>query len=242
MKTSNKILLALLSFLVLLPLLMLMGFRYKIAHDDYTVEHYDWMLNSRKQYALQPAKFIKVQAPDSVQLRCQLSANAKDYYTLGGYSVNDSLASYRIGDTLLFKFIKGKPDDDNRAETELNFSLYMAAYQHVLADGAQLTLDSLGVQDSIQISLINNSSLFLGNSDETRPIQHFGKLVVDAHNSSIQLYPQLDLQSFVVHLKGKSSLEIDKAAKIGDISGTVEGTAAVDGPASYLYHLLFNEH
>lgn len=243
MKTSNKILLGLVSVLVLLPVLMLVGFKNKIANKDFTVETFWWMSNSKKDYALQPARFIKLQTPDSIDLKCQLFYGASDHYKLNGYDDNDSLAVVQIADTLVFRLIPGPFDANNNERSELSFNLYMPAYHRILADGAQLSIDSLNLSDTLHIALVNKGKLMLGNGeDEEAPMLNYGNIELTAENSQVELLPKLNMQSLKVKLEGNSALDIDKQAKIRAISGTVSPGSMVNGPASYMYQLLFDSN
>ncbi|ULQ52832.1 hypothetical protein [Flavihumibacter fluvii] len=242
MKTSNRILLGLITILVLLPVLMLWGFRNKIATNDFTVEKYGWSVNSNKEMPLTASRFIKLQAPDSTDMHCQLMFGGNDHYQLNRYDTDDSLAVIQVADTLFFRFIPAAREVGNHENPELYFNLYLSAAPPIFADGVDISVDSMGRADSLQVHLVNNSSIDLGN-DVSRDKQiQYGNISVTADNSKITLYPKLNMQSLNVTLTGNASLDIDKEAKIGKVSGTVSPNAMVNGPASYMYQLLFDHN
>lgn len=240
MKTSNRILLGLISAMVFLPILMLVGFRYKIANNDYSVEKYSYYVNPNKAMPLKASRFIRIQSPDTAVMNCTLKYGANDEYQLNSYDASDSLAVESIADTLFFRFIPA-PGQQNNHQPEMNFNLSLSAARHIMAGSANLSVDSMGLTDSLQLHLVNHSTINFGSENvEDKPVP-YGIVSITADNSEIRLYPRLTMQSLQVKLTGNTTLQIDKEAKIGKVSGTVAPSAVVNGPASYLYQLLFDQ-
>ena len=191
MRTSNKILTALLLLVFLAPLLIALDLKNKLGSKEYSLDNRkengsDY--GSLRQGTLQPYKVVKITGPFFQKVEgtpgelpaiftCHLRPSATAAYSYGNFGgLRDSLRIYNSGDTLFIKYVNGK-DEDTPGAVDANSAHYsnttyyfnleatvsLPNWDHLEIEGATVLIDSLPLSaPSMSVSLRNFGHLKLG--------------------------------------------------------------------------------
>ncbi len=235
MHTSNKILVALVAFLFLVPAFMLAAFRLKIAGGRFTLEQYSPMAKPRLT-TLKPASILVLRGNDQTELYSAIGYGDSASCELLHHNTADSLVLKQSGDTL-FVELQSKGGGIGAEKTNMYLQLRMPSIRTVIASGAQVTVDSLPVSEPVDFRLLDKSGLELGRPEEDSLPAYFGPYFIIASNSRVSLLGTTVMPSLKLQLSGKSELNIAPAASIGKIEGSAGSSVLVSGPSRYLYRL-----
>lgn len=231
MKTSNKILLGFLAVLVLMPLLMLMGFRNMISNKNFSTEKYEWVGASNRAKEIKAATTIVLLSPAGSNFRCYFHYADKPGYETSDYHFSDSLDIRQQGDTLYFSFITPKTaTDENGDQPSMNLTVGMPAFRSIVADRSVIILDSLPLDQSIQLNLKNDASLELGKDEDNASLYSYGPLFVTAENSAVHVQRIGKYSSLAVSLSGTSLLKMAKEVSFEKFEGNASSLSQVEGP------------
>ena len=237
MKTSNKLLLGLAAILYAVPLMLMYSFSNKIKNKDFIVRESKWA-EGHKSRAINNAPVVVVSSPGQRFIDCTLHQSDSVYYEYYNTVDTDSLYVGNKSDSLVFRLTeKGKPFTDER--TGSNLHIYLPLRGKLVLDGATLSFEKGQSPDLSDIIMINNAKLYLGTDDVDFEGNSDYKIVsISALNSKVQIHPKTRISKLNLRMEGRSSLEIDPAAGIDSLSGSVSSESILNGPASYLHQLI----
>ncbi|KIC90707.1 hypothetical protein [Flavihumibacter solisilvae] len=236
MKTSNKLLVGLAAILYAVPLMLMYSFSNKIKNKDFIVKESGWA-DSHKSLAISNAPVVVVSSPGQRFIDCTIHQSDSVYYEYYNTSDSDSLFVGNKSDSLVFRLTeKGKPLDER---TGSNLHLYLPLKGKLVLDGATLSFGKGQSPDLSDIIMINNARLYLGTNEANFEGRSDYKLIsISALNSKVQIHPKTHISKLNLRMEGHSSLEIDPAAGIDSLSGSVSSESILNGPASYLHQLI----
>ncbi|HEY8399145.1 MAG TPA: hypothetical protein VIK80_14475 [Flavihumibacter sp.] len=235
MKTSNKILAGMVIALLLIPTCIMIALAIKIKNDDFEIRITEWERSARANKKINNTEVMKLTAPVGSALVCTIHYSDSVYYRK--YSRGDSLSVETQGDTLSFTVIKrgGKENEgaNEHDDNPLHVDVFMPFRGLLMLDGAEVKIDSLAPDTELQVEMVNNSRFITAEKRPTR----FSSLFVNALDSRIHVAGNTSIDNLKLNLRGKSVAELQIGAEIGSVSGSLEQTAHVSGPAKWLYQL-----
>ncbi|WP_290796107.1 hypothetical protein [Flavihumibacter sp. UBA7668] len=237
MKTSNKILLGMVVFLVLIPASILVALSIKVKNGDYTIKMSEWEQLARTAKPITNTGFMKIATPATTKLECTIRYSDSIYYRKHG-SNHDSLQVEKSGDTLYFTVISRDPKSEGTDKHEMFLDIFMPFKGLLMLDGAGVTLDSVAADAAITVDMTNNSTLNLGQSNpDNKKIIKFSSLFVKGDQSKLVLTDNTSIDSVSINLNGNSNLYFGKELSLGSISGAISAGTEVNGAAKWIYQL-----
>lgn len=174
MKTSNKILIALLITIFTVPLLLAYSLKSKMKKGEYTIVKRDNKRRDehRRSGSFTAFKVVKVVAPRPGFLTCHINpsnaAMSYEYYN----DQKDSIIVSNRNDTLYVTYLGAKDvttEDGRRQDGELSIRLNLPPFNNLVVDGAVVVIDSLPASMSnLSISLSNRGVIKDGSKNSAK--------------------------------------------------------------------------
>ena len=157
MKTSNKILLALLAVVFAVPFALAVSLKGKISSNQYVSKKFNNVSDNLRSGAIVSAKAVKVVAPRPDLLRCHLKISDKLDYTFYKGSAGDSISVYNANDTLFVTYISANTNANGQS---FDVNVNLPAFNSIVADGAVVIIDSVSESlSNLSITLKNNGEI-----------------------------------------------------------------------------------
>jgi hypothetical protein len=262
MKTSNKLLLAFLLLVFIMPLLMAVTLKNKIKNKEY-VDLRSEDINSHVgiyQGSFSPYKVLKLVSPVKGVFTCRLhpSKTAHYYYSryYPGARPKDSVRIYNSSDTLYMEYTP-YPDsviqDGSNNESPMYFNIELNAdlpsLEKLEIQGATATIDSLpDYLPLMEIILSDHAQLKIGEggskeesvtppgSTHTRLSCHVKDLTVKSTASELSFGPYFMADHLRLDVSGSSTLSV-KGAIINKVDGSLSDSTTVKASWKYLRQL-----
>lgn len=263
MKTSNKILSGFFILVfAMLPVFILLGFHSRISNGVFTPNKPE-VNNNDSVGAIKPFKVLKVVGPgiEGVLICHIIPANSATYtYNNNEDQGQDGVKLQQKGDTLLITY-SGMITSVNRNSSQniypsVNVNLYLPAIENVIAEGADITIDSIGLAANpvIHFDLKKRSVLNLGmngsvtsenfekkidtgvpgKSGTTTSIitekssGQFNRIIIKATDSKITLGINAWIKDLNLQLLGLSTIKVDDYSRMNQLSGFISDSAKVE--------------
>ena len=256
MKTSNKILIGFLVIIFLIPALVLMSFNSKIKNGRYTVEKQEvYQAGNAKSGMIKPYQVIKIVGPGFPGVfSCNLIPAGTASYSYQDYDDRDSIKIEQVNDTLLLTYINTGQSDNNPNSNEfthISVDLHLPVITNVIAEGADLNIDSMDIAANREIffDLRNKASLNLSqrgtaNSRSEHIIQPggqfkdslvqrtstgmFNKLNVKAVFANFTIGPYSTIKELNLQIDGASKVNMDDNSHVDQLSGFISDSCTVE--------------
>jgi len=152
MKTSNNILIASIVVVFAVPFLFAYSIKSKMKKGEYTVEKQDQPKNADRYSGTFTAfKVVKVVGPGAEHLRCNLKVSNEMKYSYNNYW-KQKIEVVNSNDTLVIKY---QPVNQQLHDQVVYINL--PAFNTLIVDGASVTIDSLGTDSNLNITLKNGA-------------------------------------------------------------------------------------
>ncbi|HKZ67723.1 MAG TPA: hypothetical protein VJ111_15260 [Chitinophagaceae bacterium] len=257
MKTSNKILAGFLIFIFIVPLFILTSFNSKIKKGRFTIakrEIYEGV--DFRSGTIKPYQIIKIVGPGVPgTFSCNLIPAAAARYSYQNYDDYDSIKIEQVNDTLLLTYVNTRQQPDNNINSNefsnISVDLYLPVITNVIAEGANLNIDSMDIAANQEIffDLRAKASLNLhqrgtANSRSERLIQPggqfkdsltertgtgmFDKLNVKAVFANFTIGPYSTIKELNLQIDGASKVNVDDNSHIDQLSGFISDSCTVE--------------
>jgi hypothetical protein len=247
MKTSNKILVGFLAVVFLIPLMMIMSFKRKIAKGQFTVQLQDQQGSSFRNGHFAAYKVVKIVSPGDGLLKVMLKESDSlyyDYHKMG----DDSIRISNIGDTLLIKYDARKTGSVGDM-SRLHLNLKLPFVSQLVIENADITVDSVDIKTphSITASISNKGRLQIGTftrefkyEDRTEEVNFpvsLQTLTVNMIGGELILGSKTNLQQLKLNAEGASILTIKDGASVQETTGSLSGESSVNANWRYVKSL-----
>ncbi|MFT3903786.1 MAG: hypothetical protein QM727_11480 [Niabella sp.] len=262
MKTSNKLLIALLVLVLVIPLLIMLSFKKAIQSDKYVVKNYygDNVMPFRN---LKPFHAAKLDGAMPDLLKCNIKHGDQYAYKFQGFvrDENDKADSCKIsyiGDTLVITYHLKSIEEPNTSHSYSygnTIDLTLPETVPVIAKGATIYIDSSSVMNNpMNFKLSDNAVLNISGGIKTEPIRLgdnlfkdsviyqtiYPTIVIEADGSEVNIAQSPIIQNLKIDLKGTSKLNIMENASVGSLQGTISPESIVNAPYRFIQNLKTN--
>ncbi|HEX8462317.1 MAG TPA: hypothetical protein VF623_12840 [Segetibacter sp.] len=170
MRTSNKILLALIIIVFTVPFIFATTISRKVKKNEYTVEKTETEKNERLATGTVGAfKAIKVIAPHPALLVVHVKESDKMNYSYYKKTDVDSITFSTVNDTLIVRYTGPRPPvgSERNWEVQIDLNLNVSSFNHLVVDGAVVFLET-------KKETTNNMSINIKNRGEVKDVSEKG--------------------------------------------------------------------
>lgn len=248
MKTSNKILAGFFILIFLIPVFVLMSFNSRIKKGQFTVVNQKDNWSNGHKAPLLPYKIVKITGPAIPGVfTCNIiPADSASYEDFDNHDEQDSIEVRQQGDTLFVNY-KGPVQNHNNTSSysHSTIDLYLPVMHTIIADGADVKLDSVTSMANPEISfqLFNQATLKLAEADNetpdvagtvnrdtaAQPGSMLNSIDIKADNATIIVGQRAWIKSLGLQLKGASTISVHNQSHIGQLSGVISDSSTVNG-------------
>jgi hypothetical protein len=191
MKTSNKILLALLVIIFTVPFLLATSLRSKMKRGEYkVVKNENKKGGNMRSGSFAAYKVVKVVAPSPHFLTCHLKLSDNMNYKYYQQTKEDSVMVFTSNDTLFIKYIaeKGIINQNERNDYSPTAILVtLPAFNNLVVDGAVVVIDSLPASlGNLSVILKNKGELKDGSKNREKEIGEVQQALSMKKNKDVQ--------------------------------------------------------
>ncbi len=259
MKTSNKLLLALVLLIFSFPLILMMGFKSALKHNRYIVKS-DNGYQVSAPHNVKPFTAIKLNGMplnNNSGLKTYIKRGDQFNYHIRNYNAADPeqgrTDSCRIswaGDTLVVDYHLKEPNTKSGSSffygVEIDITIPRAV--PVIARGAAITIDSsTAALGAMSFLLSNEASLGVdgvvttqreeagGGSYKESVVYRttFPDLAIEADNASVRIGDQVSVKKLRLGLNGRSVINFSEAVSIDTLTGHISETSFFNAPYKF---------
>ena len=264
MKTSNKLLVALLVLILVVPILIMMSFKKAIDNNLYTVTNFGGSsVGELKE--VEPFKVILIEnnlknskdVEANKFLKCAIIHGSQYAYKLTKFNnINkaDSIDFHVKGDTLVIAYNK-MPDNIKRSDYYVGCEVEVNVPGNiiVIADNATVNIDNSYKQQAMEFTLLNQAVLNvtaalpqkqtipLGNSlfrDSLISQTIFTDIKINATTSTVNIDNLPTIRKLELDLKGTSALNIPAGIITDTLNSRLSTDVLLNAPYSTIKKLV----
>ncbi len=247
MKTSNKLLIALILLLFSVPLISIMGFKSAVKADRYIVKS-EMGYEVSAPTVVKPFAAIKlngVMVDNNFGLKTFIRYGDKYGYFIRNYDQanleegrTDSCRIRLVGDTLVVDYHLKAFDKINVPNYSYGAEIEITVPQTVpiIANFAMIEIDSSAASFGAMKFDLTAALLDLRPIAENRPGMNqmvLREITVNANNSSIKIGDQVNIKNLKIGLTGRSDINFRETASIDTISGHISEASFFNAPYRY---------
>lgn len=246
MKTSNKLLIILLTLVFSIPLAMIMSFKSAVRNNQYVLKNssgYDEMPEKR----LNPFKVVLLEGSGDQLLKCHIKNGTGFSYRINNYIENKHYDTSKMirfqGDTLVIRH-RPKIDQsvDNNYIVEADLDLYLHQGVSVVARGAAVTVNTnnggyvkplefdLSEDAELKITTDVNRNHFINDSISERHRFLIPFYSIKSNNSRVDIDAHIRVQKLNVVTGNNSTLTIGKHVMIDSLNASIAPETMVEAP------------
>lgn len=246
MKTSNKLLIALVLLIFSVPLILMMGFKSAVKHNRYVVKSdngYE-VSESKEVKSFAAIKFNGVIESNATRLTAFIRYGDKYSYLMRNYDPanpeegrTDSCRIRVVDDTLLIEYTPRLLDKVNETNYSYGIEIDITVPHSVpvIANATNISIDSsaaaLGAMN-FELSAGSLDIKSLAKERKSQPVV-FQAIAVNAHHASINIDDQIKIKNLKVDLNGRSDINFRESTSIDTISGHISDASFFNAPHKY---------
>ena len=171
MKTSNKLLVALLATIFTVPLLLAYSLKSKMKRGEHTAVKSNAKNGNTRSGSFTAFKVVKVIGPEAGALTCHLKLSANMDYKYRQQTERDSITVYTSNDTLFIRHMAAAMTSPNEEMDydHTSITVHLPAFNNLVVDGAVVILDSLPASmTNLSVTLKNKGEVRDGSDDRDK--------------------------------------------------------------------------
>ncbi|MGF7232043.1 hypothetical protein [Arachidicoccus sp.] len=251
MKTSNKLLIGFLIFMLTVPLFFLSALKTKVKRGEFAMEsNYLTITGQLGDY-----KVIKIdglsKSPEALSCHIQSSISRKYEYN-NFHDKNNFLSIKKINDTIFIQYNR-KNEDKSNVFNFIDLNLFVPNMENVLIQNATVYIDSVNskLTKMVNVKLQNNAVLNIGstsggmnssnsyvylhNQDDSyrilrKPVsttQIFDSLNIEGETDSKVVLGGVQIKNLILNMQSNSKLEIPLSLDVNHISGKISAETSI---------------
>lgn len=259
MKTSNKLLIALVLLVFSFPLILMMGFKSAIKADRYIVKNNNGYEVSEPQNvkSFTAIKLNGIPSDRNFGLKTHIKYGDKFNYIIRNYDAanpedgrTDSCRISWAGDTLVIDYnLKAfKKINESNYFYGVDIDITVPHAVPVIANAAAVKIDSSAVVlGPMSFQLSNEASLGVDGVVRTQREAMeddsykessvfrtvFPDIAINANNASVRIGDHVNIKNLKLHLNGKSTINFSEAVSIDTLSGHISEASFFNAPYKY---------
>lgn len=241
MKTSNKLLLGFLIFLVALPLLLLMSFRMKLASNQFVVRKYDWTRTEDRAKGFASNGKIQIEAVGLTRIDARIYTSDTAEYSFHNDGPCDSIHLQQQPDgTMRFVMTCNQQPDPDSSIHHKDLAIGLPTLDALQVTQSDVEIRDLPILRQLLVDLQQHAELRMGRDDdrdENKPVQKFGPLQINSANSTVELSNNTAYSRLWLNLSAGTQLNANGAIQIDSIGGQITDDVQVKMAYKYLRQL-----